>query len=540
MLAWAGATACGLTSASIASQEPAASRVSAPVVVASKPFGESYLLAEVFAQLLESRGIVVRRQPGLGATEIAYSALRRDAIDVYPEYTGTALLAILGDTLTPAMRRDPRATYAHVARTSFARDGVRWLAPLGFQNGYAIAVRRTTAEQLGVRTLSDLARAGGGLVGGLTADFIGRSDGLPGLAAAYRLRFKSVRPLAPSLKYGALASGAVDVIDGYTTDGFLAAQDLVTLEDDRRFFPPYEAAAVVSPRVASSRPDVITLLALLSDRLTEEQMRAYNHRVEVRKEPISAVAAALLHDLGLTSRVASAPAAANTPESSSLAAYAWARRSETAAQTVRHLQLVVAALFAAVLIAVPLGLLLEGRGRTAAWTLGGLGVLQTMPSLALLAFMVPVLGVGVRPALVALWLYALYPIARSTYAGLRAADPEAVAACEAMGATPWQRLLWVRLPLAAPVILAGVRTSAVITVGAATLAAFVGAGGLGDPIVTGLALADMRLVLAGAVPAALLALAVDGLLALVERVVRPAHLRSDGHEWSALVVRSGG
>ena len=152
-------------------------------------------------------------------------------------------------------------------------------------------------------------------------------------------------------------------------------------------------------------------------------------------------------------------------------------------------------------------------------------MLQTIPSIALLAFMVPLLGVGVAPALLALWLYALYPIARGTYSGVRDADPSAVEAAEALGMTPAQRLLQVRLPLAAPVIMAGVRTAAVITVGAATLAAFIGAGGLGEPIVTGLALADTRMVLSGALPAAALALLVDGVLALVERRIAPAHLR---------------
>jgi len=155
-----------------------------------------------------------------------------------------------------------------------------------------------------------------------------------------------------------------------------------------------------------------------------------------------------------------------------------------------------------------------------------LGVVQTIPSIALLAFMVPLLGVGVIPALVALWLYALYPIARGTYTGVRDAHPAAVEAAEALGMTPAQRLLQVRLPLAAPVIMAGVRTAAVITVGAATLAAFIGAGGLGEPIVTGLALADTRQILSGALPAAALALLVDGVLALVERRVAPAHVRA--------------
>ena len=223
-----------------------------PVVVASKPFGESYLLAETFAQLLESRGMRVERRPGLGATEIAFEALRSNAIDVYPEYTGTGLLAILREPFDSTMR-DPRRAFGHVARRFAELYGVRWLAPLGFQNGYAIAVRRDVAARDNLRTLSDLARAAPNLVAGFTSDFIGRPDGLAGLTSAYGMRFKAVRPLVPAVKYVALAESAVDVIDGYSTDGLLSKYDLVTLIDDRGFFPPYEAAALVSPRLTPSR-----------------------------------------------------------------------------------------------------------------------------------------------------------------------------------------------------------------------------------------------------------------------------------------------
>lgn len=515
------AAALCLTSAAAGAQ--ATPRVVAPVIVASKPFGESYLLAEAFAQLLESRGIPVMRRPGLGATEIAFQALQRDAIDVYPEYTGTGLLAILGDSLTDAMRADPRLVFARVSRTFAERFGTRWLAPLGFQNGYAIAVRRETAQRHQLRTLSDLARASSELVAGLTSDFIGRADGLPGLTRVYGVHFRAVRPLAPAVKYTALAGGAVDVIDGYSTDGLLAKFDLVTLEDDRAFYPPYEAAALLSPRLARNRSDAVAVLGLLSGRLDELAMRTYNQRVEVDGEPIPAVAASLLRDLGLVGD--RAVPGARAPSRTGLLPFLWDRRTETAALAARHLELVVIALLAAIAVALPLGLVLERAPRGAEWVVGGLGVLQTIPSIALLAFMIPLLGVGVVPALVALWLYALYPIARNTYTSVRDADPEAVEACEAMGATPRQRLLWVRLPLAAPFIVAGIRTSAVISIGAATLAAFIGAGGLGEPIVTGLALADSRLILSGALPAALLAILVDGLLALAERAVRPAHLR---------------
>ena len=495
-----------------------------PVVVASKPFGESYLLAEVFAQLLESRGIRVERRPGLGATEIAFAALRSNAIDVYPEYTGTGLVAILREPLDSVMRANPLRAFSHIARRFEDQYGIRWLAPLGFQNGYAIAVRRDLATRLGLRTLSDLSSASQNLVAGFTSDFIGRPDGLEGLSKAYGMQFRSVRPLAPAVKYTALAESAVDVIDGYSTDGLLSKYELVTLVDDRAFFPPYDAAAIVSQRLARDRPDAISVLGLLSGRLDEPSMRSYNRRIEVDGEAIPDVARSMLRSLGLMSGPTDRARDAAPRPSAGFLSFLWERRVETAWLALRHLQLVLIALLGAILVAVPLGLLLERARLAGEWVVGALGVLQTIPSIALLAFMIPLLGVGLWPALVALWLYALYPIARNTYTGVRSAEPDAVEACEAMGATAMQRLLWVRLPLAAPVIVAGVRTAAVITVGAATLAAFIGAGGLGEPIVTGLALADSRLILSGALPAALLAILVDGALALVERAVRPAHL----------------
>ncbi|MFL5487179.1 MAG: glycine betaine ABC transporter substrate-binding protein [Gemmatimonadaceae bacterium] len=501
---------------------------SRPVIVGSKPFGESYLLCEMFAQLLESHGFAVERRPGLGATEIAFGALRANAIDVYPEYTGTGLVAVLHDSLPDSVVADPRAVFAHVFRRFEDSYNVRWLPPLGFQNTYAIAVTRQTAAKYQLRTLTDLAREGAHLTAGFTADFIGRNDGLVGLARVYGLHPRDVRPLAPAVKYQALAAGAVDVIDGYSTDGLLARYDLVTLIDDRHFFPPYEAAAIVSNGLERRSPGAISTLTLLSGRLDEQTMRKLNRRVEVDGEDVAVVARDELRALGLVRGRGGASTARNSSSrqsGSGFAEYLWSRRANLSALTVRHLELVSLALLAAMIVALPLGLALERVRPIAEPVIGGLGVLQTIPSIALLAFMIPLLGVGVVPALVALWLYALYPIARGTYTGVRDADPDAVAAAEALGTTPVQRLLWVRLPLAAPVIMAGIRTAAVITVGAATLAAFIGAGGLGEPIVSGLALADTRMILSGALPAALLALAVDGLLALVERIVTPAHRR---------------
>ncbi len=514
------ALGCALFATTLSAQTPA------PVVVASKPFGESYLLCELFAQLLESRGIAVERRPGLGATEIAFSALRTNAIDVYPEYTGTGLVAVLHDSLTDSLSADPRRVFSHVARRFKDAYGVQWLPPLGFQNTYAIAVTRETALRFQLRTLSDLARESAKLTAGFTADFIGRPDGLAGLRRAYGLSPKAVRPLAPAVKYQALAAAAVDVVDGYSTDGLLARYDLVTLADDRHFFPPYEAAALVGPRLARARPDAVAALTLLSGRLDEATMRALNRRVEVDGESVQAVAASELRALGLVGSGSVATASGPSRGSKeSFIEYLWAQRATLLALTVRHLALVLGALLAAIVVAIPLGLALERSRPLAEPTIRAFGVIQTVPSIALLAFMIPFLGVGVAPALVALWLYAIFPIVRGTFNGVRDADPDAVEAAEALGMTPRQRLLQVRLPLAAPVIMAGVRTAAVITVGTATLAAFIGAGGLGEPIVAGLALADSRMVLSGALPAAVLALLVDGALAVAERFVAPAHRR---------------
>ncbi len=503
-----------LRAPAVAQDEPRA------VVVASKPFGESFLLGEMFAQLLEARGVPVRRRLGLGGTEIAFGALRTGAIDVYPEYSGTGLLVILGDSA----RFDPHAVFDHVAREFARRFDMRWLPALGFENTFAIAMRRSTADSLQLHTLSDLARFASRLRGGFTADFHGRPDGLPGLARAYGIRLRETRSLLPAVKYQALAEGGVDVIDGYSTDGLIRRYNLVVLRDDKSFFPPYEAAALARNALARDNPRAIAALTELSGRLDVERMRALNERVEVAGESVESVARSALADLGLTgvttARVSDS-ASTRDVRDGSLTSYLVERRGQITRMAARHLLLVALSLAAAIALAVPLGLALERLPRHAEQVIRAVGLLQTIPSIALLAFMLPALGIGLIPALVALFLYSLYPIVRNTYSGVRTADPAAVAAATALGMTGRQVLRYVRLPLAAPVIMAGIRTAGVIAVGTATLAAFIGAGGLGDPIVAGLALSDTRMILSGALPAAALALVVDGVLALAERAVTP-------------------
>jgi len=506
---------------SVGAQAPTGESGRRPVVVGTKIFAESYILGEMFAQLLEARGIAVDRRPGLGSTEIVFGGLRSGEVDVYPEYTGTGLLAILNEE-PPGTAHE---AFARVTRVFRERWGIRWLPPLGFENTYAMAVRPRTADSLGLATLSDLTRAAGGLVAGFSPDFQGRADGLPGLEAVYGFQPAGVRSLVQAVKYQAIVEGAVDVIDGYSTDGQIERYGLVVLEDDRGFFPPYDAAPLVGRRVAETRPDVIAALTELSGRIDESTMRRLNRRVEVDGDEVATVARDALGALGLVETgvaVADADAAAGAASGdASFLAYLWSRRSDTLQQTRRHMLLVSLSMLAGLLVAVPLGLLLERARDVAEGVIRMVGVLQTIPSIALLAFMIPLLGIGVLPAVFALFLYSLFPVVRNTYSGVRDADVSAVASARALGMTEWQLLRQVRLPLAAPVIMAGIRTAAVINVGTATLAAFIGAGGLGDPIVAGLTLSDTRMILSGAIPAAVLALLVDVFLGAGERAVTP-------------------
>lgn len=494
------------------------------IVVGSKNFEESRLLAEMFAQLLESRtGLQVERRLGLAGTQVCFEALKNGAIDVYPEYTGTGLVSILGEKAGG----DPAKTLNRVRSEFLRRWDLWWLAPLGFENSWEIAVPRELAEREGLATISDLARVSKGLHAGFGHEFVGREDGLVGLERVYGLHFASVDHLQQAIQYQAARKRTIDALDAYTTDGRLVLYNLKVLEDDRNFFPPYEAAALVRGETLAKHPEAGAVLGLLAGSLTEDAMRSLNLRLQEGHEKETVVARDALRSMGLSDdkegEVAK-PAAAKP----GFLGYLWEERWDLLRRTLEHLGLAGAALLLGALVSVPLGLWLERRRSWAEGVIRVLGLFQTVPSLALLAFMIPVLGVGVVPAIVALWIYSLFPMVRNTYTGVRDADPRAVEAATALGMTPGQILREIRLPLAAPVVMAGVRTAAVLTVGTATLAAFIGAGGLGEPIVTGLQLADSAMILSGAVPAALLALLVDGALGRVEKALRPAGLEGRG------------
>jgi osmoprotectant transport system permease protein len=469
------------------------------VRIGSKSFTESYLLAEIAAQAIEAGGEGrVERRLGLGGTGITHRAVAHGSIDVYPEYTGTIALAIL---------KDPAATSVEAIRARLRPRGLTVSGPLGFDNTYALAVREDVARRLGLARISDLARHPG-LTGAFTSGFLERDDGWPGLRRHYGLQLAGVRAIEHALAYQALGSGAVDVIDVFSTDGHLTRPGLVVLEDDRGFFPAYSAVLLARLDFVERRPRAWAALErTLVGRVDGPTIRRLNALADLEGRSVRQVAAGFL-----------GREVTDDDERARL-------RRELLTLTLEHLWLVAAAVAAAVVVGLPLGLLAARRARLGQVELMGVAVLQTIPALALLCFMIPFLGIGTTPALVALFLYALLPIVRATYTGLVTLDRRLLEFADVIGLTGWRRLARVELPLASVPILAGIKTAVVWTVGTATLAAFIGGGGYGSLIVRGLALDDVGTILAGAIPAAVMALVFHGLFEALDRLVIPRGLR---------------
>ncbi|MGH6689182.1 MAG: glycine betaine ABC transporter substrate-binding protein [Gammaproteobacteria bacterium] len=467
--------------------------------VGSKSFTESYLLGEIVARLVDEAGEVrAERRFGLGGTGIVYRALETGEIDVYPEYSGTISRAILGDPMLETLE---------AMREPLRRRGLAVSAPLGFENTYALAVRDEMAQRLGLRAISDLARHRT-LRAAFTSGFLEREDGWPGLRRHYGLELGDVRAIEHALAYQALASGQVDVIDAFSTDGRLAGGGLRLLDDDRRFFPRYAAVLLARQAFIDRAPRTWAAIEQgLAGRIDTPTMTRLNARIDREGQSIERTAAEFLGG-------ARAPAEGR----GRLA-------REVLALSLDHLGLVALSLAAAVLAGIPLGIAAARFRLLGQVELVSVGVVQTIPALALLCFMIPVFGIGKIPALVALFLYALLPIVRGAYTGLISLDRQLLEIAGVLGLTAWQRLIRIELPLASVAIMSGIKTSAVVTVGTATLAAFIGGGGYGTLIVRGLALDDVGTILAGAIPAAAMALVIHGMFEVFDRVVIPRALR---------------
>jgi osmoprotectant transport system permease protein len=414
---------------------------------------------------------------------------------VYPEYTGT----LREEILAGGARSDADV------RAALAARGVRMGAPLGFDNTYAVAMKEERAAALGIAAIGDLVRHPT-LRFGFTSEFMDRKDGWPALRDRYRLPQRDVRGLDHDVAYRALVRGDIAATDLYSTDAEIAEYGLRVLRDDRDHFPEYAAIylyrAALDPRATSA-------LQTLAGRIDAPCMIAMNARAKLEGVPEAIVARDVLAQLyGTRSEV-----------------HVSALLERLVHRTREHLTLVGVSLLCAVLVALPLGIVAARRPRLGQGLLGVAGVLQTIPSLALLVLMIPLLGIGTPPALAALFLYSLLPIVRNTQAGIGAIPGEQRDSAEALGLSSWERLRFVELPMATPAILAGVKTSAVINVGTATLGALIGAGGYGQPILTGIRLDDPALILEGALPAAGLALLMQAAFELIERRCVPAGLR---------------
>lgn len=480
-----------------------------PLNVGSKRFTEAYILGEIVTQVAQAAGEArVAHRQGLGNTAILFAALKSGAIDIYPEYTGTIALELLGLQHVPDLDGLNRA---------LARHGLAAGIPLGFGNTYALAMREDQAAALGVSSITELGRHGG-LRLGLSQEFLNRKDGWPALSRAYGLPHANLRGLDHGLAYEALAAGQVDVIDVYSTDAKIGRYRLRVLADDARFFPAYDAVLVYRLDLPGRFPRSWQAVQRLRGRIDTSQMIAMNGAAELSRVPFSRVAGEFLSTSGTASAVMQEGGRRHFGDLLFGADF-WRL-------TWQHCLLVFASLAMSVIAGVPLGIWAARMPRAGFWIVGAAGVLQTVPALALLAFLIAALDrIGTLPAVLALFLYALLPIVRNTETGLAGISPLLKQSATALGLRDGPRLRLIELPLALPAILAGIRTSAVINVGTATIAAFIGAGGYGERIVAGLAVNDHRLLLAGAIPAAALALVLEWGFMGLDRVVVPRGIR---------------
>lgn len=261
------------------------------IIVGSKNYSEQVILGEMIAQQIErSTALKVERKLNLGGSFICHNAIRSGEIDVYAEYTGTALTAILKKD----PKTDPRAVFQDV-KTAYQALQLDWLDPFGFNNTFAILIRGDDARRLGLKTISDAAKYTPQWRPGFGYEFMERKDGFPGLAASYGLKFREApRTMDLALTYRALADKQVDLIAGNSTDGLIASLDLFQLQDDRQYFPPYEAAPVVRTAVLQQHPELRKALQTLAGKISDDTMRSLNYAVDGQHQEVRDVVSQFL------------------------------------------------------------------------------------------------------------------------------------------------------------------------------------------------------------------------------------------------------
>ena len=463
--------------------------------IGSKRFTESYILGEIL-RLSASAHVKAEHRQGLGNTAVVLAALQTGSIDIYPEYTGTIEFEVL---------KHKSPTSLAQMRSELAKMGLGVAVPLGFNNTYALAMRADDSERQGIRNISDLRRMPQ-LRFGLSPEFLGRNDGWPALAQRYALPQKP-NLLENGIAYEALAKQQIDLIDAYSTSSQIGKYGLRVLTDDLNHFPRYDAVLLYRLDMVQRFPKAWAAIQALEGKINDAAMLAMNSQAELEGRTFTAVAQGFLQQ-----QVRIPPAAQEGGLRARLFDDQFWRL------TWQHIMLVLVSVALACIAALPLGVLAAYRPRVRQVVMGLVGVLQTIPALALLTILIAVLGqIGMLPAMIALFLYALLPIVRNTCTGLLQVPVGLRMAALALGLSKWQRLRYIDVPLALPTILAGIKTAAVVNVGSATIAAFIGAGGYGERIVIGLAINDHTMLLAGAIPAAVLALLTQWLFELIER-----------------------
>ncbi|KOR29871.1 amino acid ABC transporter permease [Achromatium sp. WMS1] len=469
------------------------------VKIGSKNFTENVILGELVYNLAKHTDIAATHWQELGGTAVLWKALHQGNIDIYPDYTGTLLREILA--------RQGLKTFADLRRR-LHQENIEITRPLGFNNTYAIGMKRTLAARLSIENISDL-RQHPQLKLGFSDAFMARKDGWQGLRRKYQLPHEDVRGLNHELAYQGIEKDAIDITDAYATDAEIAYYDLKVIEDDLEYFPRYDAVFLYRSDLAQKAPHLITQIQQLAGNISASEMIQMNKRAKLDKVPSRQVAADFLaQKFSIYVDVTRIPL--------------WYTLYKL---TLEHLFLVGVSLFAAIVIAIPLGIAAYKYGQIGQIILGIVGLIQTIPSLAILVFMIPLLGIGNTPAIAALFFYSLLPIVRNTYTGLNEISPGLQESAQALGLHPLAKLRLIELPLASRAILAGIKTSAIINIGTATLGALIGAGGYGQPILTGIRLDDMSIILRGAIPAAILALLVQFLFELSEKMLVPEGLR---------------
>ncbi|MFV1983649.1 MAG: glycine betaine ABC transporter substrate-binding protein [Thiohalomonadales bacterium] len=472
-----------------------ADEINTAITIGSKKFTESVILGEMIRQLAYTNNTKADHKAQLGGTSILWNALQMGEIDVYPEYTGSLMREILAKE---------NITTIAMLQQSLQEKGISMTKSLGFSNTYAIGMKATLADKLNISRISDL-RNFPDLIFGFGNEFMNRKDGWPGLQQHYQLPHKNVIGLDHDLAYRGIASDSIQITDLFSTDADIVYYKLLGLKDDLNYFPDYQAVILYRSELKKRNPDLVSALIQLEGKIDATTMIAMNANVKLDKQSESIVASQFIEK---TFNI----------KPSAVTETNWQRFLR---YTKEHFLLVIISLSAAILVSVPLGILAAKNTHIGHLILASASIIQTIPTLALFVFMIPLLGIGGTPAIVALFLYSLLPIIRNTYAGLNDIPAGIKESALALGLSSAARLRIIELPLATRSILAGIKTSAVINVGTATLGALIGAGGYGQPILTGIRLDDTSLILQGAIPAAVLALTVQGIFELIERRLLP-------------------